>query len=878
MQVPTRSSVRFAVSGVLALGAISSAPGDSVSRAVELDPPIQSLAPVDVLASGFEELSAVAVEPTGTVLVTDRALGTLSRIDPSGRRFLLLDNLQGPAGVAVDEAGDVFLIEAPGRRIVRFHRDGRTSTVAITLRQPRSIAVGPDGRLWLALRKDVGDDSAGEESGSTSEYLIARLEDSGTLRTIASGFVGVQGLAVDSEALYVALARLVGERGHARTTVVRVPIRADGTAAPFEPVLAALLQRGLGIARDAAGDLFVSGTLADDDSGVVLKRPGTGSMTTLASGLRDPVALAFAPNGDLLAVEKRQPGRVLRFRAPGPPAPVVPAFTNLTPLPIDGRAEPGSRVQVFQEPAITDPLAMTLADASSGQFALLTPLAPNTGTTLSFVATAAAGSGLRSTRVAATVVHDDQRPRVTIVEPPHGAYVRDAVTVRAYGEDEGSGVASIALMLDDAVAVVFENDDPGLPFDVATTLRTSTVAEGPHALTVVATDRAANTATGAQLLVVDRTPPDTQILSGPATETSERTVTFDVGGSDAQSPVLEFAWRVDGGVWSPYGPTGTIVLQDMAAGVHRFEARTRDLAGNEDATPAVQSFTVVALRLRLVEPAADAVITTDTLWVRGSVDGTDPVVTIPLSAELRAQVPVAELTIVPVAGSFAAEVPVAPGTTALAVTARDALGSVVSQAVSVSVQLSPEPGRTELDAFPVSGFAPHTVRFGAGALPPGVYWLDLESDGTYEYVGGDLDGREFVYMSAGVHLVTLQIVTQDGQISTRRTSVTVYERLILETQLRGVWEGFREALRSGEVDRVVESIHTGRRVNWEAYLRQFTPELFEATSSVFTDITLVELMPGRAEGEMMREVDGLLYSFPVSFSIDADGRWRLWQF
>jgi hypothetical protein len=29
---------------------------------------------------------------------------------------------------------------------------------------------------------------------------------------------------------------------------------------------------------------------------------------------------------------------------------------------------------------------------------------------------------------------------------------------------------------------------------------------------------------------------------------------------------------------------------------------------------------------------------------------------------------------------------------------------------------------------------------------------------------------------------------------------------------------------------------------------------------------------------MMRDVDRLLYSFPISFEIDVDGGWRLWQF
>jgi hypothetical protein len=47
---------------------------------------------------------------------------------------------------------------------------------------------------------------------------------------------------------------------------------------------------------------------------------------------------------------------------------------------------------------------------------------------------------------------------------------------------------------------------------------------------------------------------------------------------------------------------------------------------------------------------------------------------------------------------------------------------------------------------------------------------------------------------------------------------------------------------------------------------------------LFTDLALVAIAPGRAECEMMRDLDGLRYSFPVSFAVDADGGWKLWQF
>ena len=73
-------------------------------------------------------------------------------------------------------------------------------------------------------------------------------------------------------------------------------------------------------------------------------------------------------------------------------------------------------------------------------------------------------------------------------------------------------------------------------------------------------------------------------------------------------------------------------------------------------------------------------------------------------------------------------------------------------------------------------------------------------------------------------------------------------------------------------------MHSGRRAAWEEYFRQLAPGVLAATDTVFADVTLLEIEPGRAECEMMRDVDGLLYSFPISFLVDVDGGWRLWQF
>ncbi len=876
--------VRRAAVGVLSLGSMIGPHAADRSPAGGHPAGIQSLAPYSIVASGFERISAVAVEGNGAILVTDAAKGTLTRIDASGTRRRLLAHLHRPLGVAVDGAGGVLVLDEGGRRVVRLSADGSLSVVTSALRQARSIAAGPDGRVWISIRGVGSERDDGDRPGSAraSEYVIACLEPSGALTTLASGFVDVRGIAADASGVYVAMARLGTERGRLRTTLARVPVRMDGSAGAVEPILRNTPLRTQGVAVDAVGDLFVSGTARPRDAGaagMIVKRRRSGEVTTLAAGLGDPAGVAFAPDGDLVAADTRF-GRVLRLKATPAPVVAAPPFTNQTPLTISGRSIAGGLVQVFRAPDLTVPLAAATADATSGGFTLHASLAPNAETRLSFLATAAGGAGLASAPRTLLVVHDDRIPTVAIAEPPAGIHVRDLVALHARGDDEGSGVASIVFMLDEAVAATVENPEPSRPLVADAQLDTRQVMEGPHALTVVAADRAGNSAAAAQLLVVDRTPPDTRILTGPPQETAERTAIFTFEGGDVQSVNLAFAWRLDGGAWSAFTASPAVELASLAPGAHRFEVKARDLAGNEDPTPAAQTFTVTALRIRILEPAPGTVITTETLWVRGTVDsgGRDVAVTIPLPPEIGSELSLEAMPVAAEAGTFAAEVPVTPGMTTVTVIARDGQGASSTDSVNVAVQGALF-GPIRFDAFPAAGLAPHTARFSPNAFPPGsVYSLDLESDGTIDYEGDMLSDLEFVYARPGIHVARLQATTPDGQMLTARTSVVVYNRATLDARLQAAWRGFKDALRGGDAARAASFVHRDRRAAWEAYFRQFTPDLFALTDTVFADVTLLEVVPGRAECEMMRNVDGLLYSFPISFLIDVDGGWRLWQF
>ena len=586
--------------------------------------------------------------------------------------------------------------------------------------------------------------------------------------------------------------------------------------------------------------------------------------------------------GHVLIIEGKA-DRLVRLRAPAAPAVTAPAFANQPAVTVTGSAEPGSLVQAFRDAVNSNPLASTAADAATGAFTLSVPLAANTENMLLFTATSAGGVGLTSPATSRTIVHDDRLPVTTILEPPAGTHAHAAFTVTARGEDDGSGVAGLTVAIDGQPRGEASNPDPAQAFTASFVVDTTVVAEGPHALEVTARDRAGNSSAAAQPFIVDRTPPDTQIVIGPGAETAETAVTFTVTGTDAiaSSDALTFAWRVDEAPWSPFNPETAITVGALTAGAHRFEVKARDLAGNEDPTPAVQAFSVTSLSVRIIEPAAGAVIATDMLLVRGTVESgaADVTVVVPLPPELRDAFGASELPASVEAGTFAIQLPIAQGMTAVTVIATGADGASVRDQVSISVvQTSLTEVQSGLRPSPPVGFAPHTVHFGASQSIGSTLALDLEGDGTIDYQGATLQEQIFTYARPGVYAPILRETTPEGVVFTYRTFVNVYDRAALDARLQSAWTGFKNALQAGDVTAALGYVHSHRRQAWGARFDRLTPEQLATASLVFTAIELVEVRPGLALCDMLREDSGQMYSFPVEFALDTDGRWRLWQF
>jgi RHS repeat-associated protein len=250
---------------------------------------------------------------------------------------------------------------------------------------------------------------------------------------------------------------------------------------------------------------------------------------------------------------------------------------------------------------------------------------------------------------------DTTAPTVTFQDPAvAGAYVRGTIPVTATATDAGSGVATFTLAADgqNLTATLTPTVPPPAASVVANaSWNTATVPDGTHTLAANATDAANNTGTATRFVIVDNTPPETTITDGPSGEISVSNATFSYSGSDNLTPaaLLVFAWRLDGGPWTGFGAATTASLTGLTEGAHTFEVKARDLALNEDLTPAARTFTVrFGPSITDVSPASGTIGTLVTITGTNFEPGATTVTFNGLAAVVRTVSPTVITTTVPV--------------------------------------------------------------------------------------------------------------------------------------------------------------------------------------------------------------------------------------
>ena len=268
----------------------------------------------------FGYISDVAVDGAGNLYIADSLNNRIRRVDASGiittvagagERGFSGDNgpavdawLNGPSGVAVDSAGNLYIGDLENFRVRRVDVSGIITTVAGTGVQGYSGDGGPAVEAQLFLPSNPAVDSAGNlyiPSGGGGR--VRRVDAAtGTITTIAGtgerGYSGDGGPAVEAQLVYpndvfvdslgnIYIADLGDHRVRrvdASGTITTIAGTGErGYSGDGGPAVEAQLFNPYSVAVDAAGNVYI----ADDRNHRIRHVDTTGDITTVAGAGSD---------------------------------------------------------------------------------------------------------------------------------------------------------------------------------------------------------------------------------------------------------------------------------------------------------------------------------------------------------------------------------------------------------------------------------------------------------------------------------------------------------------------------------------------------------------------------------------------------------------
>ena len=155
--------------------------------------------------------------------------------------------------------------------------------------------------------------------------------------------------------------------------------------------------------------------------------------------------------------------------------------------------------------------------------------------------------------------------------------------------------------------------------------------------------------------------------------------------------------------------------------------------------------------------------------------------------------------------------------------------------------------------------------------------LDADGNGVPDYAGQDFEGVSFTYRALGLYQPTVTVVAADGTTYTDSTLVRVYTSQELDLLLKPKWEALKNALRAGSVANAMKQVLIGRRARYTTVLQSLTIPL-SGIDSELTTLTFDQQIGRNVTYQMLRVENGTTYSYPVVFTLDDDGIWRLGAF
>src|SRR5438034_9021535 len=230
----------------------------------------------------FSLPTGVAYDSSGGLYVTEWSANRVTRIDPTGVRRLVTDEVRSPSGIVVGPDGTVYVASYSDGVVYRLRSEGRPGEFVRNLRTPAGLSIGRDGQLLIADR---------------GLNQILRADASGSTQVLAEGLPTPVGVVEFADGALV-VSNFAGGV---------VEVRPGGAQRKLTKLLGA---PAVGIVTDGADAVLVP-----DYAGTSVWRVTRGGdATVFIQDLQSPVAVARSTIGSELAVGNWGDGSVRRYR------------------------------------------------------------------------------------------------------------------------------------------------------------------------------------------------------------------------------------------------------------------------------------------------------------------------------------------------------------------------------------------------------------------------------------------------------------------------------------------------------------------------------------------------------------------------------------
>lgn len=129
----------------------------------------------------------------------------------------------------------------------------------------------------------------------------------------------------------------------------------------------------------------------------------------------------------------------------------------------------------------------------------------------------------------------------------------------------------------------------------------------------------------------------------------------------------------------------------------------------------------------------------------------------------------------------------------------------------------------------------------------------------------------------GTYTITASAVGPDGQIYSDTVTITVTPRYLLENLLEAKWEGMKQKISTGDIQGAGTYFPQASR---EMFLSIFGDTTIDSVSRL-NDVSAVKiytLSDYYAQGGLIRQDEDGEFSYPITFSRDEVGLWRIYNF